>query len=66
MIWIKLASIGHLGLISDPLIVSKLHNETNDPKGHEKKFEFVFYRSNDMQDGRKMANAYQCPQLNHF
>ena len=37
MIWARLASFGHLGLISDPLIVSKLHNETYDPKGQENK-----------------------------
>ena len=35
--WARLASLGHLGHISDPLIVSKLHNETHDPKGHENK-----------------------------
>ena len=32
-----LASFGHLGLISDPLIVFKFHNETHDPKGQESK-----------------------------
>ena len=30
-----LASFGHLGFISDPLIVFKFHNETHDPKGQE-------------------------------
>ena len=35
--WARLASFGHLGLISDPLIVSKFDNETHDPKGQEKK-----------------------------
>ena len=35
--WARLASFGHLGLISDPLIVSKFHNETQDPKGQENK-----------------------------
>ena len=35
--WARLASFGHLGLISDPLIVSKFHNETHDPKGQETK-----------------------------
>ena len=35
--WARLASFGHLGLISNPLIVSKFHNETHDPKGHENK-----------------------------
>ena len=33
--WARLASFGHLGHISDPLIVSKFHNETHDPKGQE-------------------------------
>ena len=37
IIWASLPSFGHLGLISDPLIVSKLHNETHDPKGQENK-----------------------------
>ena len=32
-----LASFCHLGFISDPLIVSKFHNETNDPKRQENK-----------------------------
>ena len=35
--WARLACFGHLGLISDPLIVSKFHNETHDPKGQENK-----------------------------
>ena len=33
----RLASFCHLGVISDPLIVSKFHNETHDPKGQENK-----------------------------
>ena len=35
--WARIASFRHLGLISDPLIVSKFHNETHDPKGQENK-----------------------------
>ena len=35
--WARLAGFCHLGFISDPLIVSKFHNETHDPKGQEKK-----------------------------
>ena len=35
--WARLASFGHLGLISDPQVVSKVHNETHDPKGQENK-----------------------------
>ena len=37
MFWARLASFGHFGLISDPLILSKFHNETHDPKGQENK-----------------------------
>ena len=33
--WARLASFCHLGVISDPLKVSKFHNETHDPKGQE-------------------------------
>ena len=33
----RLASFGNLGHISDPLIVSKFHNETHDPKGQDNK-----------------------------
>ena len=35
--WARLASFGQLGLISDPLIISKSPNETHDPKGQENK-----------------------------
>ena len=35
--WARLASFGQLGLISDPLIVSKFHNETHDSKGQKNK-----------------------------
>ena len=34
--WARIANFCHLGLISDPLIVSKFHNKTHDPKGQEK------------------------------
>ena len=33
--WARLTSFCHLGIISDPLIVSKFHNETHDSKGKE-------------------------------
>ena len=35
--WARLASFEHLGLISDPLIISKFPNESHDPKGQENK-----------------------------
>ena len=31
------SSFGHLDLISEPVVVSKFHNETHDPKGQENK-----------------------------
>ena len=37
MSWARLASFCQLGFISDPLIVSKFHNETHDSKGQENK-----------------------------
>ena len=36
-LWARLASFGHLGLISDPLMVLKIHNETDDLKRQENK-----------------------------
>ena len=35
--WARLASFGHLGLIGDPLIILKFHNELHDQKGQENK-----------------------------
>ena len=39
--WARLASFCQLGVISDPLIVSKFHNETHDPKGQENKIDTI-------------------------
>ena len=35
--WARLASFCHLYVISDPLIGSRFHNKTHDPKGQENK-----------------------------
>ena len=35
--WARLARFCHVGVISDPLIVSKFHNKTDDSKGQENK-----------------------------
>ena len=54
--WARLASFGHSGLISDPLIVSMFHNETHDPKGQENKIYTIvkgretFYRRQTVPD----------------
>ena len=51
----RLASFRYLGFISDPLIVSKFHNETHDPKGQENKIYTIvkgretFYRRHTVQ-----------------
>ena len=44
--WATLSSFGHLGLISSraPLIVSKFHNETHDPKWQENKIYTICLR----------------------
>ena len=50
--WVRLASFCHLGVISDPLIVSRFHNKTNDRKGQKNKIYTIvkdretFYRRN--------------------
>ena len=41
----RLASVGQLGLVSDPLMVSKFHNRIHDPKGQANKiFNIVMVR----------------------
>ena len=47
--WARLASFCHLGVSSDPLIVSKFHIETHDPKGQEK---------SKVQSQKKSKNIY--------
>ena len=37
LVWAILASFSHVGLISDPLIISKFPDEPQDPKGQENK-----------------------------
>ena len=46
--WARLASFRHLGFISDPLIVSKSHNETHDRKGQENKIYTIDILSSDL------------------
>ena len=36
----RLASFGHVGFISDPLIISMFHNKTHDPKEQEKNLHY--------------------------
>ena len=58
--WARLASFCHLGFISDPLIVSKFHNETHDPKGQENKIYSIMSQASLLQ-------CHQCStMLNNF
>ena len=57
--WARLASFGHLGLISDPLIVSKFYNETHDPKGQENKI-YTKVKSRETFYCHKSPNSSDC------
>ena len=60
--WARLTSFCHLGFISDPLIVSKFHNETHDPKGQENKIYTIvkgretFYRRSTLEFNCNLEN----------
>ena len=51
--WTRLASFCHLGVISDPIIVLKFYNETNDSRGQENKI-YTIGRA-----GRRSTDATQ-------
>ena len=40
--WARLAGFCHLGIISDPLIISKFHSGFHDPKGQENKINTIY------------------------
>ena len=66
--WARLASFGQLGLISDPLIVSKFNNETHDPKGQENEIYTIAKGREtfliEVSKGAKIRNRYnQVPHL---
>ena len=60
--WARLASFCHLGF-SDPLIVSKIHNKTHDPKGQENKIYTIvkgretFYRRHKVPTGNLQTST---------
>ena len=60
----RLASFGHLGLISDPLIVSKFHNETHDPKGQENKI-YTIVKGRETFNRRHTVPVTSCSEVKY-
>ena len=58
----RLASFCHLRFISDPLIVSKFHNETHDPKGQENKI----YTIVKTESSTKEINIFEGMKVSHL
>ena len=62
--WARLASFCYLGFISDPLIVSKLHNETHDPKGQENKI-YIIVKGREMFYRRHTVPVTSCSEVKY-
>ena len=62
--WARLASFCHLGYISDPLIVSKFHNETHDPKGQENKI-YTIVKGREMFYRRHTVPVTSCSEVKY-
>ena len=62
--WARLASFCHLGFISDPLIVSKFHNETHDPKGQENKI-YTIVKGRDTFYRRHTVPVTSCSEIKY-
>ena len=60
----RLASFCHLGFISDPLIVSKIHNETHDPKGQENKI-YTIVKDREMFYRRHTVPVTRCSEVKY-
>ena len=58
------ASLRHLGAISDPLIVSKFHNETHDPKGQENKI-YTIVKSRETFYRRHTVPVTSCSEVKY-
>ena len=63
--WARPASFWHLGFISDPLIVSKFHNETHDPKGQENKI-YTTVKGSRRSTGAKQSQSAAVVKSNMF
>ena len=57
-----LASFCNLGLISDPLIVFKFHNETHDPKGQENKI-YTILKGRETFYHRHIVSITSCSEI---
>ena len=62
--WARLARFRHVGLISDPLIVSKFHNETQDPKRPENKI-YTLLKGREMFDRHHTAPITSCSEVKY-
>ena len=62
--WARLASFCHLGVISDPLIVSKFHNETHDPKGLENKI-YTIVKGRETFNRRHTVPVTSCSEVKY-
>ena len=60
----RLASFCHLGFISDPLIVSKFHIETHDPKGQENKI-YTIVRGRETFYRRHIVPVTSCSEVKY-
>ena len=60
----RLASFGHLGLTSDPLIISKFSNESHDPKGQENKI-YTIVKSRETFYGRHTVPLTSCSEVKY-
>ena len=62
--WARLAGLRHLGVISDPLIVSKFHNKTHDPKGQENKI-YTIVKGRKMFYRRQTVPVTSCREVKY-
>ena len=61
--WARLASFCQLGFISDPLVVSKFHNETHDHIGQENKI-FTIVKGRETFYRRHTVPITSCSEVN--
>ena len=60
----NISVISHLGLISDPLIVSKFHNETHDSKGQENQI-YTIVKGRETFYRRHTVPVTSCSEVNY-
>ena len=62
--WARLASFCHLSFISDPLRVSKIHNETQDSKGQENKI-YTLVKGRETFYSRHTVQVTSCSEVKY-